>query len=66
MNKIGIDDKTKTYIQSIVLKKTLEAMSFDYRRHSMLKGVRREAAINDAFEETAKVMELQNGDELAD
>lgn len=50
VKKIIVDDKTKTYIQSIVLKKTLEAMLFDYQRYNMHKRVGREAAITDAFE----------------
>ena len=31
-NEIGISTKTEAYIQSIVLKKTLESISFDRRR----------------------------------
>lgn len=63
VKKIGIDDKTKAYIQSIVLKKTFEAMSFDYRRHNMLRGIRREAAVSNACEETVKLMEQYDGKE---
>lgn len=38
-------------------------MSLDYRRHSMLSGERIEAAIADALDETANIMELQNGND---
>ena len=31
-NEIGITTKTEAYIQSLVLKKTLESISFDRRR----------------------------------
>ncbi len=31
-NEIGISTKTEAYIQSLVLKKTLESISFDRRR----------------------------------
>jgi hypothetical protein len=63
VRKIGIDNKTKTYIQSIILKKTLETISFDYRRNNMLRGVRREAAVAEALEETAKLAEVDERDE---
>ena len=32
MKEIGLSDSIEAYIQSIVLKKTLESVSFDYRR----------------------------------
>ena len=32
MKEIGIETKTEAYIQSIVLKKTLESISFERRR----------------------------------
>jgi len=32
MREIGLQSNTKAYIQSIVLKKTLEAVSFERRR----------------------------------
>ena len=38
MKEIRISDSVEAYIQTIVLKKTLESISFDYRRGRLLDG----------------------------
>ena len=45
VSKIGLDNKTRAYIQSVVLRKTLEAISFDYRRHDKMKGFLRDSVV---------------------
>lgn len=49
---------TRAFIQSLVMKKTFEAVSFDYRRYEKLKGIRRELVVTEACEETARLVEL--------
>lgn len=63
VGKIGIDNKTRAYIQSTILKKTFESISFDYRRNNTLKGIRREIAVSEACEETVRLVE-QYGQEM--
>ena len=52
-NEIGIEPKTEAYIQSLVLKKTFESISFDRRR-----GIEEEDGHNEVDTLVRKIVEM--------
>ena len=60
-NEIGITPKTEAYIQSLVLKKTFESISFDRRR-----GIEEEDGNNEVDELVSKIAGAAEGAKTGD
>lgn len=49
--RLGIDTNIKAYISSVVLKRTLESISLDYRRYNLPCETSRQERIEEAVQE---------------
>ncbi|MCZ6913829.1 MAG: hypothetical protein O7C59_04685 [Rickettsia endosymbiont of Ixodes persulcatus] len=48
--ELGVEKFIEAYIQSVILKRTFESISLDYRRYSTLKGGSRDKMISAMIE----------------
>jgi tRNA U34 5-carboxymethylaminomethyl modifying enzyme MnmG/GidA len=60
-NEIGITTKTEAYIQSLVLKKTFESVSFERRR-----GIEEEDGYNEVDALVSKIVQTSKEEKPAD